>query len=105
MKLAVAVLFTFLLVGVCCGAEQPPENENVSSLDPELRDLLGGEKKTQNATESNSSVTNSTTAPEPPPSSTNKTTTSTTEKAKKADDDDGPNLGRVSLMLRRSFTF
>ena len=102
MKLAVAVLFTFLLVGVCCGAEQPPENENVSSLDPELRDLLGGDDKTQNATES---ATNSTTSPEPPSSSTNSTTTSTTEKAKKADDDDGPNLGRLSLMLRRAFTF
>ena len=103
MKVVFSILFSFLLVGVCCGAEPPAEKKNASNLDPELRDLLGGDEKTQNATgtESNISATNSTTASESPPSSTNSTTTSTTEKAKKADDDDGPNLGRVSLLPRR----
>ena len=100
MKLVVVVLFTFLLVGVCSGAEPPVEKEKVSKLDPELQDVLGGDEKTQNTTESANSATNSTTASEAPPSSTNSTTLSTTEKSKKADDDDGPNLGRVLLLLR-----
>ena len=92
MKLEAAILFTFLLVGLCRGAEKPPENTQDSSLDPELRDVLGDNDKTKNATDSNSSATNSTSSTEPPPSSIN-STASTTEKAKKAEDDDEPNLG------------
>ena len=92
-----AVLLTVLLAGACFGAEPPPAPGPAKGiLDPELRDILGG-----NATETKKTPTNSSSSAPPSPTPSSSTTTTTTEKAKKAeDDDDGPNLVRALLLLR-----